>query len=680
MIFRGIEISLAVCVFAAWTNMYYFLMGFDSTGPFVLKIYRIISKDVPYFLQFYVVILAALASALSMLTNDGNPAPGAGFFRFILTLWTLLKLTVNGSDDYNVLGITNVPNDLQWFYDIVYTAFSVVAVLLLINILIAIIGDTYQVYSDVAYDILLMEKCNIMAAQELCSSDQLNEKNKGLYSIRTPIVKIYADTSYGGNSRSHKGNETATNNNDKAAAYESVATEEPKVDLWYFKLEEIDEGWWERDEGSSANDSNANTRVAKTVLLILDPQNSFHPAQIKYDEGGKVSFSRSAGSLAVEGANEDSARVARMIMEHMNQIDEIYVSMDTHNRYDIGHGIFWRMADGTIPPPFFTFNRTDIESNVISPAKSEDDVQTKKLRNRCITYARNLHAKGIPNLIIWPEHCLIGSHGHHVVDEINEALQAWAKTTRKVVNYIVKGVNPYTEMYSALKAEVEDPADKSTALNTELIGQLRVADRILICGEALSHTVNYTCRDLCQHLDTDRMYLLLDGTSPVPGFESQAKEFVQWAINEGVNVVKIADIFNESLEIPGSGGAAGSAAEVEQTKLMRRQSSRRVLEKMLSSSRIEGRQEYGHRAEEVLKGFETEAQVIARSILAEAALSILRTPENSQTRAGVESEMERLGIAVSDDLVHLKEADLRKIASFLKRAQAPKFLACFGYS
>ena len=529
---RGIEISLAVCVFAAWTNMYYFLMGFDSTGPFVLKIYRIISKDVPYFLQFYVVILAALASALSMLTNDGNPAPGAGLFRFIITLWTLLKLTVNGSDDYNVLGITNVPNDLQWFYDIVYTGFTAVAVLLLVNILIAIIGDTYQVYSDVAYDILLMEKYNIMAAQELCSSDQLNEKNKGLYSIRTPIIKIYADSNLDHHLKSHKGADAAVNANDNAAAYELVSAEEPKVDLWYFKLEEIDEGWWERHEGASASDSNANAGVAKTVLLILDPQNSFHPAQIKYDDEGNVLFSRPAGSLAVDGANEDSARVAKMVMDNMDKIDEIYVSMDTHNRYDIGHGIFWRMADGSVPPPFFTFSRADIENNMINPAKSNDALQNDKLRTRCINNARNLHAKGIPNLIIWPEHCVIGSHGHQVVDEINEALQAWAEARSEVVNYIIKGVNPYTEMYSALKAEVEDPTDKSTGLNTELIGQLRIADRILICGEALSHTVNYTCRDLCKHLDTDRMYLLLDGTSPVPGYESQAKEFVQWAINE----------------------------------------------------------------------------------------------------------------------------------------------------
>jgi nicotinamidase-related amidase len=53
----------------------------------------------------------------------------------------------------------------------------------------------------------------------------------------------------------------------------------------------------------------------KTVLLIIDPQVDFHPG----------------GSLAVNGADEDSKRAAEMINNNINEIDEIFVTLDSHH-------------------------------------------------------------------------------------------------------------------------------------------------------------------------------------------------------------------------------------------------------------------------------------------------------------------------------------------------------------
>ena len=55
---------------------------------------------------------------------------------------------------------------------------------------------------------------------------------------------------------------------------------------------------------------------ATNILLIIDPQNDFHPG----------------GTLGVPGANEDSARVAAFIKDNVDHIDEIYVSLDSHHR------------------------------------------------------------------------------------------------------------------------------------------------------------------------------------------------------------------------------------------------------------------------------------------------------------------------------------------------------------
>lgn len=52
-----------------------------------------------------------------------------------------------------------------------------------------------------------------------------------------------------------------------------------------------------------------------TALLIVDPQNDFH-------EGG---------SLAVPGANEDAERIAKLITDHAQTLDELIVTLDSHH-------------------------------------------------------------------------------------------------------------------------------------------------------------------------------------------------------------------------------------------------------------------------------------------------------------------------------------------------------------
>lgn len=62
--------------------------------------------------------------------------------------------------------------------------------------------------------------------------------------------------------------------------------------------------------------SKTTTKAMKgTALLIVDPQLDFH-------EGG---------SLAVPGANADAERIAELISEKQDQIDEIFVTLDSHH-------------------------------------------------------------------------------------------------------------------------------------------------------------------------------------------------------------------------------------------------------------------------------------------------------------------------------------------------------------
>jgi nicotinamidase-related amidase len=134
---------------------------------------------------------------------------------------------------------------------------------------------------------------------------------------------------------------------------------------------------------------------------------------------------------------------------------------------------------------------------------------------------------------------LIGTEGHAVVSVLNDALQEWSANKMKMIHYIHKGMNCLTEMYSAIKAEVPVSDDPSTELNRTLLSELRQADKLIFCGEAKSHCVNYTMRDVAAHWEKEMssLYLLNDCTSAVPGFEEAANSFVQDMKDLGCQVV-----------------------------------------------------------------------------------------------------------------------------------------------
>lgn len=113
-----------------------------------------------------------------------------------------------------------------------------------------------------------------------------------------------------------------------------------------------------------------NDPVKKNILLIIDPQNDFHP------QGGTpgTKLYHPEGSLAVSGANEDSERIAEFIFKNYKNIHEIYVSMDSHHPSHIAHGMFWSNSKGEQPSPFTLISNEDICNGIWLP-------RDKKIRN-----------------------------------------------------------------------------------------------------------------------------------------------------------------------------------------------------------------------------------------------------------------------------------------------------------
>lgn len=100
------------------------------------------------------------------------------------------------------------------------------------------------------------------------------------------------------------------------------------------------------------------------------------------------------------------------------------------------------------------------------------------------------------------------------------------------VQYIRKGEDIHTEHYSAIAAEVPDPGDPSTQRNTVLVDALRRSDRVIVAGEAGSHCVASTVRDLADPTAGDsvaphRIVLRRDAVSPGVGFEAFQEDFLR---------------------------------------------------------------------------------------------------------------------------------------------------------
>lgn len=274
--------------------------------------------------------------------------------------------------------------------------------------------------------------------------------------------------------------------------------------------------------------------MLKVDLLIIDPQ---------------VDFCDPAGSLYVPGAENDCDRLGAMIDRINPKINDIHCTLDTHHQYDIAHPMFWINSAGKHPDPFTIINANDVKNGVwrtTIPAHQNHASMKAHGQDRdgAEEYVESLAKNGRYPLCIWPPHCLIGSHGYDVYPSVFKAISRWEQTYNAFVDFVTKGSNFMTEHYSAVMADVPDPEDPSTQLNTRLIDTLQKVDIIAISGQALSHCVANTVRDIANNFGEEnikKFVLIEDTTSPVAGFEKLAQDFVAEMVSRGMQVAKSTD-------------------------------------------------------------------------------------------------------------------------------------------
>lgn len=254
----------------------------------------------------------------------------------------------------------------------------------------------------------------------------------------------------------------------------------------------------------------------KFQLLIIDAQNDFCDPH---------------GALFVNGADKDMERLSTFIDTHGDRFDDIHLTLDSHHLIDVGHPMFWVNSKNEHPNPFIIISRSDVKEGrwvPIIPAWT----------SRMLDYTQSLEDNKRYLLCIWPEHCLIGTYGYSFVPVINKSVRDWERRNIAQAHFVTKGSNIFTEHYSAVQADVPDPLDPTTSLNIQLIETLRDSDRVCIAGEALSHCVANTVRDIATQFgdEVKKIVIFEDCMSNVPSFETLGEEFLHDIVQLGATV------------------------------------------------------------------------------------------------------------------------------------------------
>jgi nicotinamidase/pyrazinamidase len=262
--------------------------------------------------------------------------------------------------------------------------------------------------------------------------------------------------------------------------------------------------------------------MQKIHLVVIDPQND---------------FCNPNGSLYVPGAEEDMKRLAGMVTRLKDKLADIHVTLDSHRKVDISHPMWWKDSSGKSPDPFSVITAQDLKDGKWTTAQPG-------MFSRSLEYLQALEKAGRYPHVIWPYHCLIGDEGHNVVPELSAAIHDWEDRFAQA-DFITKGSNPWTEHFSGVKAEVPDPEDPSTQVNTGFIQTLEDADVILMAGQALSHCLANTVRDIATEFSdpkyVQKIHLLKDATGNVPGFDQYGEDFVKELTAKGMQVTTTKD-------------------------------------------------------------------------------------------------------------------------------------------
>jgi nicotinamidase/pyrazinamidase len=280
--------------------------------------------------------------------------------------------------------------------------------------------------------------------------------------------------------------------------------------------------------------------MKKLELVCIDPQLDFCVPN------GTLAGVQT-GTLLVPGAHDDMKRLSGWIDKNSSKIGRIRVTLDSHHRIDLAHKWFWKDKAGNHPLPLSQALAQNGAPTFISSKDIKDGTwmpMVPSLIPKMLAYTEALEKNQQFALTIWDDHCIIGTPGAAVVPELQNSLDKWCETKFATIDYVTKGSNVFTEHYGAFAAEVPDPEDPTTQLQTDLIKSIEDNDVIVWAGEASTHCVMTTMRQAFGVFGPDgikKSVLLKDAMSGIPHAQKAFDDFLDEFQKKGLQVSTTVD-------------------------------------------------------------------------------------------------------------------------------------------